>query len=461
MAKRTVSRIRFETPIKMDLRNNPGPVTFDSLDDFHAWFAAERDFWKKIDSSLTTQLLTRETKHFLEETQKGRWLKMEYSFDTDGVSKLLRLYADGHLIHRDSRAGQSIDALAASGGDAEAADLIIAGNRGEISVEFPGGGEFNISPLIHAASEIAADRASATVESRQHRRMQQALIDKTAIQAQTMINRLEEQLGSADGLEKRIKSLGEDLGRKVDEALAPHLSRIDTLNKNVVSDIRKAQDSFASAIKALEERFQNAMDKAQEGAEIRILAFAEAQGDRIDIKAVADLWTNKRKWHKRLAIGFGVVFALGLVSVVVGAYNYGFNFLDAIGLTAGIVPATPSAGDTFDIARRDWNPGGIVLAAAVGLAVYAFLRQLGRLFLTNLAQYSDADERIAMIDSFLSLEKEGKLTAKEDRILILQALFRPGPGTGARAGDEGMPPHWFDMLMRRIDPGRGGKGSDV
>ena len=190
-----------------------------------------------------------------------------------------------------------------------------------------------------------------------------------------------------------------------------------------------------------------------------------ANQDRIDIKAVACLWGGKRRWHGWFSVGFGVSMAAGLVAVVlaVGWWHdaileaIGLNGFEAAGSTGSHAKAGALPGESVVSARLDWNTGGLVLAAAVGLAIYALLRQLGRLFLTNLAQFGDADERIAMIDTFLSLEKEGKLSAKEDRILILQALFRPGPGTGGCTGDDGMPPHWFDLLMRRLEPGKGGK----
>ena len=447
----------FEPPVDMDLGNNPGQVKFAALSDFQIWITAEEEFWSNIHQNLHKKKVSEETKHLLEETEKKRREKMRYQPERGDIIALLRRYADGHLIHRDSKAGQLVDTFVATQDWEQAAAYIIAGSMGEIIVLAPFDQEYDIAPLIYAASKIAADLGPDNVDWQRNLKIKQNLIDQQAIQAQIATNKLNDQVKEAGTLEKQIKSLGEDLERKLDEALAPHRSSIDTTLKNAVSDGKKAKESFDSATEALTERLQIAMDKAQEEAEKRILAVDEAYRDRMDLKAVADLWMGKRRQHKTWAIIFGGAFAVGLAGVVVLTFIFGDKFIDIIGLSASIVPAAPSAGDTFDIAKRDWAPGGIVLAAAVGLAVYAFLRQLGRLFLTNLAQYGDADERIAMIDTFITLEKEGKLTAKVDRILILQALFRPGPG--ASPGDEGMPPHWFDMLMRRIEPGRG-KGSD-
>jgi hypothetical protein len=74
------------------------------------------------------------------------------------------------------------------------------------------------------------------------------------------------------------------------------------------------------------------------------------------------------------------------------------------------------------------------------------LRLIHRVATTNLALMSEASERMAMVQTFLALIRDNVAT-EEDRILILQALFRPS----SASGDEGAPPHWFDLLVQRLD----------
>jgi hypothetical protein len=125
-------------------------------------------------------------------------------------------------------------------------------------------------------------------------------------------------------------------------------------------------------------------------------------------------------------------------------------------LFAPFIPDVSAFGDDPTQADQTWHPGKIVFIAVPTIGFYWILRQVLRLFLSNLAQYSDADERIAMIETFLALEGENKLDKREDRILIIQALFRPGPGSSG-SDDGSMPAHWFDLLMKRLDPAKPGQ----
>jgi hypothetical protein len=80
------------------------------------------------------------------------------------------------------------------------------------------------------------------------------------------------------------------------------------------------------------------------------------------------------------------------------------------------------------------------------------LRTTLRIALSNLALADDARHRVTMIQTFRSLlEHEEKLEAA-DRILMLQALFRPSPGSSR--DDESAPPNWFDVLVSRLKPSK-------
>jgi hypothetical protein len=72
-----------------------------------------------------------------------------------------------------------------------------------------------------------------------------------------------------------------------------------------------------------------------------------------------------------------------------------------------------------------------------------------RVGLSNLAIADDASHRHTLTLTFRSLlEHEKNKVQEADRILMLQALFRPLPG-GA-ADDEAAPPNWFDTLLQRM-----------
>ena len=69
-----------------------------------------------------------------------------------------------------------------------------------------------------------------------------------------------------------------------------------------------------------------------------------------------------------------------------------------------------------------------------------------RMFLSNLHLASDADERVVMVKTYLSLIEGDQLSSNEDRQLILKALFRPT--TDGLVKDEGIPPSFLEFLSR-------------
>ena len=85
------------------------------------------------------------------------------------------------------------------------------------------------------------------------------------------------------------------------------------------------------------------------------------------------------------------------------------------------------------------------LFAALGIWL---VRIITRLFLSNLHQASDAEERVTMVETFLSLMSEGQISREEDRHLVLQALFR-STATGL-VKDEGSPPTVIDISNKLI-----------
>lgn len=90
----------------------------------------------------------------------------------------------------------------------------------------------------------------------------------------------------------------------------------------------------------------------------------------------------------------------------------------------------------------------IVLVGAGAFIAIWILRLVSRVFLMNLHAYSDAGERVAMVKVYLAMmEHRPDTVSEQDRILILNALFRPGTGAGT---DDGAPPHWFDILTNRM-----------
>lgn len=91
--------------------------------------------------------------------------------------------------------------------------------------------------------------------------------------------------------------------------------------------------------------------------------------------------------------------------------------------------------------------GNLIVITLPALAFFWFLRFVARIFVTNLQRRDDALERATMVETYLALMSEGENVAGPDeRILILNALFRPGPGD---APDMAPPADLLEIIKRR------------
>lgn len=77
------------------------------------------------------------------------------------------------------------------------------------------------------------------------------------------------------------------------------------------------------------------------------------------------------------------------------------------------------------------------------LLVVWLLRVVLRVGLQQLALADDASERVVMIQTFRSLMESNDSLSETDRILILQAIFRPA---ALRSDDDVSPPNWTEIL---------------
>lgn len=125
------------------------------------------------------------------------------------------------------------------------------------------------------------------------------------------------------------------------------------------------------------------------------------------LRASVSYWRSKRKIHadavKGSIVWFGIIAVIAIIVVMLAAWKF---LGDATGKDLIIqIRATMFVG----------FPAFIVIW---------ILRLISRRLVVNQALEHDAAERVAMVNAFKALEKEGKAEQSE-RLLILQALFRP------------------------------------
>jgi Family of unknown function (DUF6161) len=143
-------------------------------------------------------------------------------------------------------------------------------------------------------------------------------------------------------------------------------------------------------------------------------------------RAPATYWTAKAKVHRKAAIVWGLVWLLVGGASVVGILLVIRPFL------------APES-------KIDYQHGALLLLLS-GFAIW-LMRILTRMFLSSVHQHSDAAQRKTMVETYLALEAEGKLTG-EQRTMIIEAMFRPVT-MGVVKEDE-TPSHPFGLISKIV-----------
>ena len=102
---------------------------------------------------------------------------------------------------------------------------------------------------------------------------------------------------------------------------------------------------------------------------------------------------------------------------------------------------------TMNTAPETWRVAVLFL---IGVFAVWGVRLFVRMFLSHLHLSTDAAERVVMVRTYLSLLEGDRLTSKEDRQLILQALFRPA--SDGIVKDEGLPLSMAEFVTRQGKP---------
>lgn len=154
--------------------------------------------------------------------------------------------------------------------------------------------------------------------------------------------------------------------------------------------------------------------------------------EEIALRAPATYWDDKRQEHERLSKVMG---AVSFSSIALSVLGLGWLIHDLLRT------AQPNA------APEAWRLAMVVL---IGLFAVWGVRLVVRMFLSHLHLATDAAERVVMARTYLSLLEGDRLASKEDRQLILQALFRPA--SDGIVKDEGVPFSLAEVLTRTGKP---------
>jgi hypothetical protein len=225
------------------------------------------------------------------------------------------------------------------------------------------------------------------------------------------------------------------LRTKAEQLIGEKTEAYDALHRDYQSlaeSIRLAAGIQTTGFETAQDMRQSEFDRLKATHEQAMEAMRKTFREELALRAPAEYWTEKQRGHRLWAVVSGVLSFLGIGGAAAGL---GWQIHELLNKTpAGVVPET-------------WR---LAVLALVGVFTVWALRLVVRMFLSHLHLLTDAGERVVMVQTYLSLLEGDHLASKEDRQLILQALFRPAADGIVK--DEGVPFSLAEALTRSGKP---------
>ncbi len=236
-------------------------------------------------------------------------------------------------------------------------------------------------------------------------------IDWTATTHREVLEKLERQYAGNIAEQKRKKEEIEQenkiLNEQFSSGLAEKLKLLDELHENQINDFNKLVDTHKTNLEAIE----------------------KAYDQKLALLKPVKYWNARKNSHADKTKNFAIASGISgiVIFLVLGVLAYKF-FLS---IPNGEKPQV-------------WQVAIFSVAAFFGIW---FERILVRLFISNMHLATDAEERVTMLQTYLSIIREGSDFAPEDKKLILERLFHPA--ADGLVKDDAAPPSPLEILTRR------------
>lgn len=391
----------------LELGENGGRFMPTDFSQLNAWFQAEQTFWSWIhrnngnhDQALKQALgqLNQAHSNLQQALQNKDSNPQHYQQQILGVQNLLQdVYVQRKLPHSSTPLAKRIEAYRKDVGDAAASFFA------SVFVPPPQGHHFQPQDLAgwRGLVEGLIERfslASATQKGRKQAADQS--FEQLRLKSEQLVG---EQTATYDALHRNFSTLAEEIRTAAGE---------QTTQFDAAQTLRDGD--FEKLVKEHKQEMENLRKTFRE---------------EIALRAPAEYWETKRKGHVVMAWVTGVLSFAGIGGA---AALLGWFIHDLL------INTPPNS------APESWRVAVLVL---ISLFTVWGVRLLVRMFLSHLHLNTDAAERVVMVRTYLSLLEGDRLASKEDRQLILQALFRPA--SDGIVKDEGLPPSMFEFLTRQ------------
>lgn len=401
-----------EPLFSLDLGANGGIFAPTSLEDLNSWIALELNFWNWAqqrsfgghDGPLRDAI--QYIQRVLSAVQQAQHHRSTGSDQYHQQIEACRSYvheafATRRLPHSSTPLARRVEALRAEVSDRAASYFVAT----------------QINPLSHPGSYQAQDLDS-------WRGMVEGVLERFQIASVVPSGRSRAADESFELLRTKAEHIVGEKNKALEALHRDYLVLAEAVRQTADEQTRgfdSAQTERRGVFEAREEAHQQAMEDLRK-------TFRE----ELALRAPADYWDKKRSGHRLWASVTGALSFLGIGSAAGGL---GWQIHEVLVNTPR--GATP-------------EPWRLAVLALIGVFSVWALRLLVRMFLSHLHLLADAGERVVMVRTYLSLLEGDRLASKDDRQLILQALFRPA--SDGLVKDEGVPFSLAEMLTRTGRP---------
>ena len=389
-----------EPAINVRIKGLQSPKIFTTLEQLDKWAKIEREFWNLINDTEPQPQLLKQTRN----GQLGKLRTLEQHINTakanidnvdpfnkaiNNINNTLTDYANGSILYSKSSEAKYVKKLLKEGEDVNRAYSVL---RAFLNEPF----NPNQQPYINEYQFLHPGHIEATafrMGLKTDVSAEKAILDDLKSDFNELVSDVTQQQQGA-------YKAKQDWETKMDTL---HNEQTDTFDNEVV---KKANESLAK----LEDIFHK----------------------KLHLEAPVQYWTQKADTHRTFATYSAIAFTATACAFIWILYKI-----------------YPSIEPILSVATKQPITAVVLIGIPAFLMIW-ILRFIARLLLLNVTLNTDARERAAMTKTFLALMKdEDAKMESADRILILQALFRPSP---ISSGDDGAPPNWFDVLVNRLDP---------
>lgn len=206
---------------------------------------------------------------------------------------------------------------------------------------------------------------------------------------------------------QELENANYELNTKFDESLLAKANLLDGLHVEQGNEFQKLIEMHVGNLKSIE----------------------SAYDQKLALWKPVEYWEARGRAHGKKSIRFAI--AAGVTGVII---------LGALGWLAYEIFLTVPVNEKPQM----WQVGVFSVAAFFGIWLE---RILVRLFVSNMHLATDAEERVTMLQTYLSIIREGSEFAPDDKRLILERLFHPA--TDGLVKDDAAPPSPLEMLSRR------------